>query len=169
MTNLLQKVKEKAYLTGEFTTRAGKKTSYYFDKYLMETDPQLLGPICEKIVELLPEDLDQIAAPELGAVALAAVVSVMVKKPFIIVRKETKGYGTKKLLEGQYEKGQKVVILEDVLTTGGAAIRAADILIEEGLQVSEIIGVVNREEGAKEAIHQRGWQMKSVFSASQFF
>lgn len=169
MTNLLQKVKEKAYLTGEFTTRAGKKTSYYFDKYLMETDPQLLGPICEKIVELLPKDLDQIAAPELGAVALAAVVSVMVKKPFIIVRKETKGYGTKKLLEGQYEKGQKVVILEDVLTTGGAAIRAADILIEEGLQVSEIIGVVNREEGAKEAIHQRGWQMKSVFSASQFF
>lgn len=169
MSSLLQKVKEKAYLTGEFTTRAGKQTSYYFDKYLMETDPQLLGPICEKIVDLLPKEYDQIAAPELGAVALAAVVSVMVKKPFIIVRKETKSYGTQKLLEGQYQKGEKVVVIEDVLTTGGAAIRAADILIKEGLIVSEIIGVVNREEGAKEAITQRGWLMKSVFSASQFF
>jgi len=167
MYELLKNIKEKAYLTGNFVTRSGKKTSYYIDKYLIETEPRLLKAICEKISELLPENYDRIAAPELGAVALASVVSIMVNKPFIIVRKDSKEYGTKKLLEGQYKVGERVVIIEDILTTGGAVIRAGDILVENGLNVIKIIGVINREEGAKEAIQKKGWDMAAVFCASQ--
>jgi orotate phosphoribosyltransferase len=169
-TNLVQKVKKAAYLEGDFVTRAGKKTNYYIDKYLFETTPELLEPISEELAKLFPapDKYDRIAAPELGAVPLAAVVSIKLNKPFIIVKKETKEYGTKRPIEGKFNPGERVVVLEDVLTTGGAVLRACDILKKEDLKVIDVIGVINREEGARENIAEIGLTMQALISKTDF-
>lgn len=167
--DLLKRIKEVAYLEGEFITRSGKPTHYYIDKYKFETLPDILDNIATELVPLFPSsaDYDRIAAPELGAVPVAAVLSVKLKKPFVIVKKAAKEYGTKNLIEGTYKKGDRVVILEDILTTGGAALRAYDILKAEGLHVLGVVGVINREEGADQAIKEKGIFLASLFKATQ--
>jgi len=168
MTNVVALVKESAFLTGEFTTRAGKKTDYYIDKYLFETTPKVLDAVTTALVDLLPEPntYDRLAAPELGGVALAAALSIKVDKPFVIVRKGSKAYGTQKLIEGKINKGEKIVLIEDVLTTAGAALQACDVLLEEGCEIKEIIGVINREEGAMENIAARGLSGKALITTT---
>ena len=167
--SLLKEIKRTAYLNGEFTTRAGKKTNYYIDKYLFQTIPNILDPLTDELCKLLPDSdqYDRIAAPELGAVALASVLSIKAKKPFLIVRKQGKGYGTDNLIEGKFAKDERIVLVEDVLTTGGAAIKAADILEDNKMKIIEIIGVINREEGAIENINNKGWKANSLITATQ--
>jgi len=164
---LLLRIKALSYLEGDFTTRAGKKTSYYIDKYLFETQPDVLSALAQHFLPLMPASCTLIAAPELGAVSIAAVLSTAIDKPFVIVRKETKAYGTQRLLEGIYSKSDSVVIVEDVLTTGGAALRSADILRQTGMVVTHIIGVINREEGAFENIRAAGIEPVALFTASE--
>ena len=164
---LTKRIKEVAYLTGDFTTRAGKKTNYYIDKYLFETQPDILDAITDLIITFLPSSdaYDCIAAPELGAVPLASVLSVKVKKPYVIVRKAGKEYGTQRLIEGKITPGDRAVLVEDVLTTGGAAIRAADILVSEKVTITKIIGVINRQEGAIENIQAKGWDVNWLITS----
>ncbi len=163
---LLSEIKRVAYLEGEFTTRSGSKTTYYIDKYLFETNPIILSPLAQHLAELFPpsDTYDRIAAPELGAVPIAAVVSVLLNKPFVIVKKETKTYGTQKLIEGAVSPGDRMVILEDILTTGGAALRALQILNGLGYVVSHVIGTINREEGAFDNIRAAGVEPRALFS-----
>ena len=167
--DLLHLVKEAAYLEGDFTTRAGKKTSYYIDKYLFETRPDILESLAHHLLPLLPpsDTYDRIAAPELGAVSIAAVLSVVAQKPFVIVRKANKDYGTQKMIEGTFNSGEKVVIVEDILTTGGAALAASEVLLKEGATVLSIVGVVNREEGAIENILAKGFEVEALYTSSE--
>lgn len=164
---MLLRIKALSYLEGDFTTRAGKKTSYYIDKYLFETQPDVLSALGQHLLPLMPSSCTLIAAPELGAVSIAAVLSTAIDKPFVIVRKEIKAYGTQRLLEGIYNKSDSVVIVEDVLTTGGAALRSADILRQAGLTVTHIVGVINREEGAFDNIQAAGIVPVALFTASE--
>jgi orotate phosphoribosyltransferase len=157
---------ERALLEGEFTLRSGRRSDYYLDKYRFETQPDLLRRIARALAALLPPDLDRIAGPELGAVALAAAVSLETGHPFVIVRKASKGYSTERLIEGALETGDRVVLIEDVLTTGTQAIRAAERLGEAGATVAAILGVVDREEGAAAACEAAGIELRSVFSRS---
>jgi len=161
-------IKEAALLKGEFTLRSGRKSNYYFDKYLFETRPEILAPLSKEIAKLLPplDSFDRLAGPELGAVALVTALSLETKKPFIIVRKEEKAYGTSKMMEGEVFKGDKIVLIEDIMTTAGAAITAADRLKHSGVEVVLIVGVLDREEGAKENIEKAGYQLKTVFTKS---
>jgi orotate phosphoribosyltransferase len=161
-------IKEAALLTGDFTLRSGRKSKYYFDKYLFETRPDILAPLAKEIAKLLPplDTFQRIAGPELGAVALATALSLEIKKPFIIVRKEEKGYGTDKIVEGEVKKGENIVMVEDILTTAGAAISAADRLKHSGINIIKIIGVLDREEGARENIEKAGYKMEAVFTKS---
>ena len=165
---LIKLVKDTAFLTGEFVTRSGKKTDYYIDKYLFETQPAVLDAVTTALVDLLPDQstYDRLAAPELGGVALAAVLAIKVNKPFVIVRKGSKEYGTKKIIEGPFTKGDKFVLIEDVLTTAGAALQACTVLQEEGCVIVDIIGVINREEGAMENIAARGLTGKGLITTS---
>ncbi len=163
---LLKRIKSLSYLEGDFTTRAGKKTAYYVDKYLFETQPDVLSALAQHFLPLIPSSCTLIAAPELGAVSIAAVLSTAINKPFVIVRKETKAYGTQRLLEGLYTTSDTVVIVEDVLTTGGAALRSADILRAAGMTVTHIVGVINREEGAFENIRAAGIEPLALFTAT---
>ena len=114
-----------AYLEGDFLLRSGRRSKYYLDKYRFETRPDLLGPLGEQIAEAV-QDVEpgavRLAGPELGAVALAASASLASGLPFLIVRKEAKGYGTGNRLEGVFEEGELACLVEDVVTSGGAAV-----------------------------------------------
>ncbi|MFC1559809.1 orotate phosphoribosyltransferase [Candidatus Margulisiibacteriota bacterium] len=166
---LAKLVKEASFLTGDFTLSSGKKSKYYFDKYLFETRPEILAPLTKEMAAMLPplDSFNRIAGPELGAIALATALSLEIKKPFIIVRKGEKGYGTGKIVEGEVSKGEKLVLVEDIMTSGKQAIAAADKLKHSGIEVILILGVIDREEGAREAALAAGYKFKSVFTKTE--
>src|SRR5918995_5493946 len=122
-------IRETASLEGDFVLRSGRRSSYYLDKYRFETRPDLLEPIAARLADLVSEhepEADRLAGPELGAVALAAAASLASGLPFLIVRKDPKGYGTDNRLEGMFEPGERACLIEDVVTSGGAAVAAVE-------------------------------------------
>jgi orotate phosphoribosyltransferase len=160
---------EHAYLEGDFVLRSGRRSSYYLDKYRFETRPELLGPLGERIAEAVAEhepEAARLAGPELGAVALAASASLASGLPFVIVRKEAKDYGTGNRLEGVYEKGERVCLVEDVVTSGGALLDAVEALRAAGLVVQTAICVVDREEGGADALARHAVRLRPIFRAS---
>jgi orotate phosphoribosyltransferase len=168
---LAEAIREAAYLEGDFVLRSGKRSSYYLDKFQFGTRPDLLGPLGEAISAAVAEcepGAVRIAAPELGAVSLAAAASLAGGLPFVIVRKEAKGYGTGNRLEGAFEPGELVCLVEDVVTSGGAAIAAVEALRDAGLLVSHAVCVVDREEGGADALARIAVRLFPLFRASDF-
>jgi orotate phosphoribosyltransferase len=157
---------EHAYLEGDFVLRSGRRSRYYLDKYRFETVPEVLGPLGELIAETVREhepEAVRLAGPELGAVALAAAASLSSGLPFLIVRKEAKEYGTANRLEGVFEPGERVCLVEDVVTSAGAAIEAVEALREAGLEVGTAVVVVDREEGGADALARVGVRLRALF------
>jgi orotate phosphoribosyltransferase len=162
-------LREHAYLEGDFVLRSGRRSNYYLDKYRFETRPDLLGPLGERIaaeVERIEPDAKRLAGPELGAVALAASASLAAGLPFLIVRKDAKDYGTANRLEGVFEGGELVCLVEDVVTSGGAAVEAVEALREAGLVVRHAVCVVDREEGGIDALARHGVRLEPLFRVS---
>ncbi len=162
-------LKEHAYLEGDFVLRSGRHSRYYLDKYRFETRPQLLRALGERIAGQVREhepEAVRLAGPELGAVALVAAASLETGLPFLIVRKETKGYGTGKRLEGEFEPGESVCLVEDVVTSGGAAISAVQALREAGLVCRTAICIVDREEGGADELARHAVRLRPLFKAS---
>jgi orotate phosphoribosyltransferase len=157
-----------SYLEGDFVLRSGRRSRFYLDKYLFSTRPELLRDIAAGLAAKLPahEPFGLLAGPELGAVAVVTAVSLTSGKPFVIVRKGQKGYGTDKAMEGRAEVGQRVVLVEDVVTSGGAALAAAEKLREAGLVVAALLCVVDREEGGREQIEAAGLTLEPLFTAT---
>jgi orotate phosphoribosyltransferase len=155
---LARKVAELAVLKGSFVLRSGQTSRFYLDKYRLATQPQVLKLLADNLCGLVPPAADVLAGPELGAVPLVAAMALQLNKPFVIVRKETKDYGTARRIEGIFKPGQKIVLVEDVLTTGGAVLSAAAACQKEGLTVLGIVGVLNRNKGVKENIAKAGFQ-----------
>jgi orotate phosphoribosyltransferase len=153
-----------AYLEGDFLLSSGQRSSYYFDKYLFETRPAILRRLARVLAGMVPAETDRLAGPELGAVALATAVSLETGLPFVIVKKETKDYATGHLIEGELGAGDRVVLIEDILTTGHQAIGAARKLVEAGASVALIIGVVDRLEGAEANAAAAGFPLRAVFT-----
>jgi len=149
---LAQRVKEAALLEGDFTLRSGKKSKFYFDKYLFETQPDILEAMGQEIARRLPPGTARIAGPELGAVALAAAASLAARIPFFIVRNAKKDYGTSKTIEGKLNAGESVVLVEDIVTTGGQVIEAIKNITAAGATVTKVIVALDRLEGGKENI-----------------
>ena len=150
-------------LEGDFTLRSGKKSRYYLDKYRFVLDPTLLAPLGEAIAARLPAGTEVLAAPELGAVPLLTAVSLRTGLPGVIVRKAEKEYGTKNKIEGRLSAGAGVVLLEDVVTTGGQAIASAEVLRELGARVLAVIAVIDRGRETAEAMAAAGLPYKSLF------
>jgi orotate phosphoribosyltransferase len=163
-------IRERAYLEGDFVLRSGRRSRYYLDKYRFETRPELLRPLGEriaaKVADVEPE-ADRLAGPELGAVALAASASLASGLPFMIVRKGTKEYGTANRIEGEFERGDCVCLVEDVVTSGGAAVEAVHALREAGLRCSHAVCVVDREEGGVDALARLGVRLWPIFRAKE--
>jgi orotate phosphoribosyltransferase len=167
---LIEKLVEHAYLEGDFVLRSGRRSRYYLDKYRFETVPELLGPLGERIAIAVAQyepDAARLAAPELGAVALAAAASLASQLPFLIVRKQAKRYGTQNKLEGASESGELVCLIEDVVTSGGAALEAVEAVREAGLVCHTAICVVDREEGGSDALARQGVRLRPLFRASE--
>jgi orotate phosphoribosyltransferase len=168
--DLGQKLKDAAYLEGDFLLRSGKRSKYYLDKYRFETQPELLRPIGERIAAIVREhvsDATRLAGPELGAVALAASASLASGLPFLLVRKAAKEYGTSKRIEGVYDEGECVCLVEDVVTSGGALLESVDALREAGLVVHTAVCVVDREEGGADALARHAVRLRPLFRASE--
>ncbi len=161
---------EHAYLEGDFVLRSGRRSRYYLDKYRFETRPDLLGPLGKALAEAVAEeepDATRLAGPELGAVALAAAASLASGLPFLLVRKEAKEYGTANRLEGVFAEGERVCLLEDVVTSGGAALDAVEALREAGLTCETAVCVVDREEGGGDELGRHGVNLRPLYVAAE--
>jgi orotate phosphoribosyltransferase len=159
-------VKAAAYLEGDFTLRSGRKSKYYLDKYLFETQPDLLRELGRRFATYVHAGIDRVAGAELGAIALAAATSLETAKPFVIVRNSRKaGYGTGKLIEGKLEKGDRVLVVEDIVTSGGQAIEAMNVLTEAGATVDRLIAVIDRQEGGRESIEAAGFGFEALLTS----
>lgn len=162
-----------AYLEGDFVLRSGKRSKYYLDKYLFETDPAVLRGIVSELATLMRQqlaeggDFERLAAPELGGVVLGAGVSLELGLPLLLVRKKSKEYGTSKQIEGRYVPGERVAIVEDIVTSGGAAIQAAEALREAGLEVRDLYCVVDRQEGGAEAAAEARLTLRPLFTSTE--
>jgi orotate phosphoribosyltransferase len=162
-------LREAAYLEGDFVLRSGRRSRYYLDKYRFETRPDLLGELGALIASAVREhepDAARIAAPELGAVVLAAAASLSGGFPFLLVRSRAKEYGTANRIEGVYEEGELVCLLEDVVTSGGAAVETVQALREAGLRVQNAVCVVDREEGGVDELARHGVRLRPLFTTS---
>ncbi len=163
-------LRDAAYLEGDFVLRSGRRSKYYLDKYRFETRPDLLRPLGAALANAVREhepEAVRLAGPELGAVALAAAASLESGLPFLIVRKQAKEYGTSKQLEGVYAAGECVCLIEDVVTSGGAAIEAVQALRDAGLRVSNAVCVVDREEGGVDELARHAVRLRPLFRASE--
>jgi orotate phosphoribosyltransferase len=167
---LARGLREAAYLEGDFVLRSGRRSKYYLDKYRFETRPDLLRALGSALANAVGErepGADRLAGPELGAVALAAAASLETGLPFLIVRKDAKDYGTANRLEGLSESGECVCLIEDVVTSGGAAVEAVLALREAGLRVSNAICVVDREEGGVDELARHAVRLWPLYRASE--
>jgi len=160
---LARELVKASYLKGDFVLRSGRRSNRYFDKFLFETDPALLKELSRHIAELIPKETQRLAAPELGAVLLGGAVSMDTGLPLLLVRKEPKGYGTAKQLEGRFEPGERVTVIEDVVTTGGDSLRSVQVLREVGLDVIQLVVVLDRGEGGEDNIRQAGIPYTPLF------
>ena len=155
-----------AYLEGDFLLRSGKRSRYYLDKFRFETRPDLLGALGDRIVATVREhepEAVRLAAPVLGAVPLAAAASLAGGLPFVIVRDEAKAYGTANRLEGAYEKGELVCLVEDIVTSGGALLESVAALREAGLVVRTAVCVIDREEGGADALARLAVRLRPLY------
>ena len=169
MDELGAKLREHALLEGDFVLRSGRRSSYYLDKYRFETRPELLGPLGERLAAAANEhepDAVRLAGPALGAVALAASASLASGLPFVIVRDSAKQYGTANRLEGPFEQGEVVCLIEDVVTSGGALAEAVAALRDAGLVVRNAVCVVDREEGGADALARAAVRLRPLTVAS---
>lgn len=168
---LIEILKEnRVFEEGEFTLASGKKSNYYVNMKKAITNPEILSNIAKLISEKIEGDgIDKIAGPALGAVPIATAVSLESETPLLMIRKEKKGYGTSKLIEGELNEGDNVIVVEDVTTTGGSLLKAIRAIQDNGGVVKRAFVAVDREEGAIETFDEEGIKLEPLISVSEFF
>lgn len=142
--DLAARVREAALLRGDFVLSGGRRSRFYVDKYLFSTEPGLLADVAAALARSFPEGPDRLAGVELGAVPLVVAAALRTGIPYVVVRKSAKGYGTGRGIEGAFRPGERVVLLEDVVTTGAQAVGAARGLVGAGLEVVKVVAVLDR-------------------------
>ena len=170
---LARSIAEASLLRGEFTLRSGRKSSYYLDKYLFTTRPEVLAPLCAlfaKTIEHIEAETGRratrLAGAELGGIPLVTGVGLHLNRPFVFIRNTKKDYGTARQLEGALNKGDTVFLLEDVATTAGQALEAVKVLRSAGAEVLAIIASIDRQEGARENVEAAGLRFEALFTKS---
>jgi orotate phosphoribosyltransferase len=135
-------------LTGSFKLRSGQMSSQYFDKYRFEADPALLARVARAMLALVPAEAEILAGLELGGVPIATAMSLASGRRAVFVRKQAKEYGTCQAVEGADVRGRRIVLIEDVITTGGAVADAARLVTEAGGEIVAVVCAIWRGEGA---------------------
>jgi orotate phosphoribosyltransferase len=164
---LARHIKATSYLRGEFKLRSGKTSSFYWDKYRFESDPKILSAVVAEIEMLLPASFDRLAGLEMGGLPLATGLSLRIGKPCLYVRKAAKDYGTMNLVEGEFQGGERVVVVEDVITTAGQVCESVRQMRELGLLVKDVVCAIDREQGGAEKVKEIGCSLSSVFTLSE--
>lgn len=164
---LARRIYETAHITGEFTLRSGAKSNEYFDKYLFEANPKLLKDIAEGLAPLVPAGIDALAGLEMGGIPIATMLSQLTGLPVLFVRKKAKDYGTCKIAEGGVVRGRRLLMVEDVVTSGGAILDAAAALRDEGAELGPVICVIDRESGGVANLAKVGLQLQPLFTMSE--
>lgn len=150
---------------GDFELSSGGKSHYYIDKYKFETKPDPLNLIATALDEKITDE--KLAGVALGAVPLVTATSIKSGNPYVIARKEKKDHGTNNRIEGDLQTNEKVVVIEDVTTTGNSALDAVHALREAGAKVERVIVVVDREEGAEALLSKNGVCLESLITSDQ--
>jgi orotate phosphoribosyltransferase len=167
-TPLAKRIYDTAHITGDFTLRSGAKSHEYFDKYLFEADPKLLRDIAAAmVVKLLPPGIDALAGLEMGGIPIATMLSQLTGLPVLFVRKKAKDYGTCKIAEGGLVRGRKLLIVEDVVTSGGAILDAAKALRAEGAELAQVVCVIDREAGGPANLAKSDLILAPLFTMSE--
>ncbi len=170
---LLTAIRGKAYRTGEFTLASGKKSDYYIDCKEVTLDGEGSLLVGRAVFEIIKDwGVSAVGGMELGSVPISTAVSVVsaldgAPLSNFIVRKETKGHGTGKRLEGRVGSGDRVAIVEDVVSTGGSSLGAIDAVEEAGAKIAGLVAIVDREMGGAEAFEKRGILYRPIFTISQ--
>jgi len=169
MSEIADRIKEAgAIKKGKFKLSNGSLTDYYVDKYVFETQPDVLERVAEEIAARIdPDEVDVIAGPELGAVPLVTAVSLRTGIPCAYIRKGQKHYGTQARIEGSIEKGQRVAIVEDVTTTGNTILETAELVEEVGGIPMHLIVVVDRNEGGEEHVEEAGYDLEYLVQVGE--
>jgi orotate phosphoribosyltransferase len=164
---LAQAIYRASHLTGQFRLRSGATASEYFDKYLFESDPALLGAIVEHLAPLMPADIDALAGLELGGVPIATMLAQQTGLPAYFVRKEQKLYGTCRLVEDGPIAGQLLLIVEDVVSSGGQISLSTRNLRGLGATVDHALCVIDRESGGPDALAPEDVKLSPLFLMSE--
>jgi orotate phosphoribosyltransferase len=164
---LAKRIYDAAHITGEFTLRSGAKSHEYFDKYLFESNPALLKDIAAAMVPLVPPGVDALAGLEMGGIPIATMLSQLTGLPLLFVRKKAKEYGTCKIAEGGAVKDRKLLIVEDVVTSGGAILDAAKALRAEGAVLAQVVCVIDRQSGGAANLAKSDLILTPLFTMSE--
>lgn len=162
--DVARRIAEVALMRGEFTLRSGRKSSYYLDKYLFSTQPDVLRELGRMFAQHIPTGTTVLAGAELGGIPLVTAASLASGLPCVFIRNQKKDYGTAKQLEGKLDASDRVAIVEDVATSGGQVLEAAGIIAQAGATITKIIATIDRDEGARENIEQHGYVFDALFT-----
>ena len=165
-TELAARVQAACYLSGRFVLRSGQVADFYFDKYQFEADPTLLWAVAELAAPMIPEGTELLAGLELGGVPIATALSLLTGLPQVLVRKQAKSYGTEKLAEGPAIDGRRVLVIEDVVTTGGQVVMSTEDLRARGALVGAVVCVIDRRtpgQGPADQLEAAGLDVRALF------
>lgn len=165
--DIAQRIASVSLLRGTFTLRSGRISNYYLDKYMFSTQPDVLKALGEMFAARIPAGTTRLAGAELGGIPLVSAASMASGLPCVFIRNQKKDYGTAKQLEGVLKAGDRVVIVEDVATTGGQALEAAKVIQAQGGIPTHIIATIDRLEGARESIEAAGIAFESLFTVKE--
>lgn len=161
---LAQRIADLALLRGSFTLRSGRTSSYYLDKYRFSTDPAVLREIGQRFAQRIPNDVNRLAGAELGGIPLVTAASLASGLPSLFVRNAKKDYGTAQKIEGALDPGDRVMLVEDVCTSGGQVLEAAKAIEAANASVALILATIDRLEGAREQIEHAGYAFDALFT-----
>jgi len=164
---LAARIYRASHLRGEFTLRSGQHATEYFDKYRFEADPAVLRAIAEALAPLVPDDTQALAGLELGGVPIAALLSQVTGLPALFVRKQAKTYGTCQLAEGGEVSGRRLLIVEDVISTGGQVAISTNQLRELGASVDQAICVIDRSGGEAAPLLEAGVRHRALYTPAE--
>ena len=164
---LADRIYDLSHITGEFKLRSGQISNEYFDKYLFEGQPAVLKAIAEQMTSMIPKGIDALAGLEMGGIPIVTMLSQESGIPALFVRKKAKEYGTCKLAEGGDIAGKRLLIIEDVVTSGGQILLSTADLRGLNAIVEDVVCVIDREAGGSQKLADEGLRLHSLFRMSE--
>jgi len=165
--SIAKRIKGVSEIKGHFILRSGKTSDRYFDKYKFEAEPSLLTDVAKAMVELIPDGTEVLCGLEMGGIPIVTMMSFHSGLPAAFIRKEPKSHGTCKYAEGTDLTNKKIVLIEDVVSSGGAIIDAANMLRNDGIEVTKTICAIDRETGGKENLEEVGIKLIGLLTATE--